>query len=64
MVGRSTPFQRTVEFLLKFAPVTIRLKPEPPAVATFGVNESITGAGFAGGVIVKVKIFDCGNVEP
>ena len=64
MVERSTPFQRKVEFLLKFAPVTIRLKPDPPAVATFGVNESITGAGLAGGVMAKVKLFDCGKVEP
>ena len=64
VVGRSRPFQRKVELLLKFAPVTIKLKPDPPAVDTLGLNESITGAGLAGGVMAKVKLFDCGKVEP
>jgi hypothetical protein len=39
------PFQRTMEPLIKLAPVTVRVKAEPPAVAEVGLTELRVGAG-------------------
>jgi hypothetical protein len=36
VVTSATPFHFTVEVLMKFVPVTVRVKPAPPAVAEEG----------------------------
>ena len=51
VVVRSTPFQRTTDPATKFAPVTVKLNPAPPAVALPG--ESCVSVGTAL-LIVKV----------
>jgi len=40
------PFQSTVDEEMKPAPVTVRVKVAPPAVAVFGAIEEIVGIGF------------------
>ena len=45
VVGRSTPFQRTLEPPVKFDPLTVRVNPVPPVVAFAGNNEASTGTG-------------------
>ena len=50
VVGRSVPFQRTVEPATKFEPLTLRLKAALPAAVLAGVSEANAGTGlFAGG---------------
>ena len=48
VVGRFTPFQRTAEVLMKFVPVTVSVKPAPPAVAELGFKLVKAGTGFGG----------------
>jgi len=62
VVGRGTPFQRTVEPAVKFEPFTDRVKADPPAVAVEGLRPLITappgGGGAVPAVIVKTDPFD------
>ena len=46
------PFHRTVSPETKLVPVTVRVKPELPAVALFGEIELTVGAG---GIAVALK---------
>ena len=48
VVASGFPLNCTVEAALKFAPVTVRLNPAPPATAELGVNDVIVGAFGAG----------------
>ena len=43
---RATPFHRTVEELMKFAPFTVNEKAAAPAVTEDGARELIDGDGF------------------
>ena len=45
VVVRSLPFQRTFEVLTKLVPVTVSVKPSPPAVAEVGLILVMVGAG-------------------
>ncbi len=45
VVLRSEPFQRTTEPEVKLLPLTVRVKPAPPAVALEGESELSAGAG-------------------
>src|ERR1700723_849933 len=40
-VARAAPFQSTTESAMKFVPVTVRVKPPPPAVALAGATAGI-----------------------
>src|SRR5207244_9435656 len=42
VVARSAPFQRTTELVTRFVPVTVSVKPGPPAVAEVGRSEEHT----------------------
>src|SRR5438034_791333 len=53
VVGRSLPFQRTTDELMKSVPVTVSVKAVPPEVALGGEIELSVGLGF-GAVIVNV----------
>src|SRR5207245_1251786 len=55
LVGRVAPFHRTTEPAIKFAPVTVSVNPEVPAIARFGLSDDVVGTGF---VIVKVCALD------
>jgi hypothetical protein len=57
VVARAVPFQRIIEEATKFVPVTMRVKPTPPAVAELGLMLVSAGAGL---LIVKV----CALVVP
>lgn len=46
VVVRALPFQRTVEPLMKFDPLTVNVKAAPPAVAEVGLMVVIAGTGF------------------
>src|SRR5262249_33797319 len=63
VVVRSEPFQRTCELEATFEPVTVRLKPAPPAVADVGLRREMAGAG-AGAVMVKVAAPEVPPPEP
>src|SRR2546426_952605 len=54
VVARSAPFQRTTELVTRFVPVTVSVKPGPPAVAEVGVNPVEVGTGLLAAVIVNV----------
>src|SRR2546421_318449 len=54
VVARSVPFQRTTELVTRFVPVTVRVKPGPPAVAEVGVRPVEVGTGLLAAVIVNV----------
>src|SRR5581483_10189845 len=59
VVGRSTPFQRTLEPAMKFEPFTVSVKAAPPAGADAGVMVLIDGTGFwPGALIVNLSWFD------
>jgi hypothetical protein len=55
LVVRKELFQTTVEPDRKPEPLIVRVKPEPPAVAEFGLKAEIAGVG---ALIVKVSAFD------
>ncbi len=56
VVARSAPFQRTVDApLTKPVPITVRVKPDPPAVADAGLKFVMVGTGL---LIVNVSMFD------
>jgi len=57
-VGRWAPFQRTLELPLKFEPLTVSVKPAPPAVTLLGEILVITGplAALTGAVQPKISI--------
>ena len=59
-VARAAPFQSTTESAMKFVPVTVRVKPPPPAVALAGAMAVIVGVTGGVGKIEKFK----GAVEP
>src|SRR5437868_404020 len=52
VVGRSLPFQRATDVLIKFVPVSINAKPAPPALTEFGLMLVSIGAGAGASVIV------------
>ena len=45
VVARLLPFQRTTEPLMKPVPLTVKVMPELPAFAVFGLRLAIAGAG-------------------
>ena len=47
MVERLTPFHRTADDVRKFAPETVSVKAEPPAVAVSDESEVSAGTGLA-----------------
>jgi hypothetical protein len=55
VVNRSDPFHRTTEVGIKFDPLTVRLKPAPPAVALDGLRLVRTGTP---DLIVKVNALE------
>src|SRR5437660_283507 len=52
-VANAAPFHRTVEPFKKPDPFTVRVKPDPPAVAELGFRLTITG-----GFVMKLAAFD------
>lgn len=52
-VGRTDPFQRTVELLTKLVPIATNVNGASPAVAELGVIEDKTGNGFAGATMAN-----------
>ena len=58
VVARVVPFQRIKEPLMKFVPVTLRVNPEPPADAEFGLMFESVGAGLTTAFVVKVRPLD------
>ena len=50
---RAAPFQLTPDEGTKFAPVTVRVKSVPPAVALLGESDVSAGTGFVPAVIVN-----------
>jgi hypothetical protein len=54
-VGRSVPFQRTTDPLIKFVPVTVSVNANPPALTEDGLKLEIFGAGL---LIAKVRTFE------
>jgi hypothetical protein len=57
VVVRGELFHRTTELGTKPVPLTVRVKPAPPAVAEFGLRLLTDGTGF-GGVTVNVTPFE------
>jgi hypothetical protein len=45
VVGRALPFQFTVESEIKFVPLTVSVKPAPPATAELGFMDAAVGEG-------------------
>src|SRR5207253_833627 len=46
VVGRSAPFQRTTEPVMKLVPVTVSVNAGPPAVTVVGLSPAVVGSGF------------------
>src|SRR5213594_3310464 len=57
VVERSAPFQRTTDVEMKLLPLTVSVKPAPPAMAEVGLMLVMLGTGFAA-VIVNVTEFE------
>ena len=57
VVERSAPFQRTTDVEMKLLPLTVSVKPAPPAVAEVGLMLVMLGTGF-GSLMVKVTEFE------
>jgi hypothetical protein len=55
VVVRGLPFHWTTEVLMKFVPVTVRVKAGPPAAADVGLRAVVVGTGL---LIVKVRAPD------
>jgi hypothetical protein len=51
VVGWFWPFQRTVELLMKPAPIIVKVAPEVPAVTASGMTAVRTGAGLSGTMV-------------
>ena len=47
VVARAVPFHSTVDADTKFVPVTVNVKPAPPAEAEFGLNDIAVGTGLS-----------------
>src|SRR5581483_8606451 len=58
VVGRSPPFQRTTEPLIKPVPFTVSVIPAAPAKVAAGLMVVSAGTGFGGGTILNGKAFD------
>lgn len=58
VVVRALPFHCTVEPLMKFVPLTVSVKPVPPAVTAFGLKPVIVGMGFCAWPILKLTALD------
>ena len=57
VVGRSKPFQRITELLMKFVPVAVSVKAALPEVTEFGLTLVSTGVGFIV-TMLSVSAFD------
>ena len=57
VVVRFDPFHRTTELAIKFDPLTVRVNPDPPAIALEGFRLVRAGTGF-NGFIVKVNALE------
>ena len=55
VVTNAAPFHCTTELLTKFVPVTVSVKPAPPAVAEEGDSEEAVGTGLEAARIVNVS---------
>ena len=51
VVVRSDPFHRTTEPAIKFDPLTVRVNPDPPAIALEGFRLVRAGTGFNGFIV-------------
>ena len=58
VVERVLPFHWTVEVGMKFVPVTVNVKPAPPAAAELGFKDATVGVGLLLTVTVKVSALD------
>jgi len=58
VVGRALPFQCTVESEIKFVPVTVNVKPAPPATAELGFKDVTVGEGLLTVLTVKVSALE------
>jgi hypothetical protein len=56
VVVRFDPFHCTVALLRKLAPFTVSVKPDPPALAEFGLRLEIVGVGMLTGNVVEVDV--------
>jgi hypothetical protein len=54
VVAKSEPFHCTVELLMKFVPVMIRVRPDLPAVVDVGLIAISVGTGFVVAITIKV----------
>jgi len=54
VVVRFVPFHLTTELEMKLLPLTVSIKPAPPAVAELGLRLVVVGTGLSGTLIVKV----------
>ena len=48
VVVRFEPFHRTTELPMKFVPLTVSVKADPPAVAEVGLSPVMVGTGLLG----------------
>ena len=51
VVERFEPFQRTMDVEMKLLPLTVSVKPVPPAVAEVGLMLVMLGTGFAAAIV-------------
>jgi hypothetical protein len=57
-VLRWLPFHKTCELERKFVPFTVRANAGLPATVLMGEREVIEGAGFGGGLMVKLSALE------